>query len=355
MITIVLTYRNRDLNIVETCLKSLKTQTNSRFEVVLVDYGSQDKFKDQLYTVVQSYKFVKLLRCDTEQQLWCKSKAINMVLKKTVAPNFFVGDVDMIYHPDFIETLHNLKQNNEVVYFQVGFLNEAESKISKVFDAYKINFESNEEATGMTLFNSEVLKAINGYDEFYHGWGGEDTDVHVRLKNAGYKVFFYTESILMLHQWHPKHYREVNDLTPFHSSLEQINHQYLEFSKHTNKVKANENFNWGIYNELDYTTLKTVDLNFQLTNKEAEIKAFISNVLLSETGKVVKVVITHDADYTSIKQKTKKILGKKTVLFLDMQTINNMLLECVVNNLRTKVYQFQYNFNMQTIHFTIKL
>ena len=54
-------------------------------------------------------------------------------------------------------------------------------------------------------------------------------------------------------------------------------------------------------------------------------------------------------------KKQKKILGKKTVLFLDMQTINNMLLECVVNNLRTKVYQFQYNFNMQTIHFTIKL
>ncbi|MDO7172723.1 glycosyltransferase family 2 protein [Mariniflexile sp. AS56] len=355
MITIVLTYRNRDLNSVETCLNSLKAQTNSGFEVVFVDYGSQNRYKVQLNTLVQSYNFVKLLRFETEQQLWCKSKAINMVLKQTDTPYFFVGDVDMIYHPNFIETLDSLKQSKEVVYFQVGFLGEEESRISKEFDAYKLSFKSNAEATGMTLFNTKILKSINGYDEFYHGWGAEDTDVHMRLNNAGYNVSFYTDSILMLHQWHPKHYREVNDLTPFHSSLEQINHQYLELSKETKRVKANENFNWGVYRELDYLALKSVDLNFKLTNKEAEIKAFISNVLLTLTGKVLTVAITHDVNYNSIKQKTKKLLGKKTVSFLTMQIINNILLECIVNNLRTNAYILQYNSNNQTIHFTIKL
>lgn len=355
MITIVLTYRNRDLKSVENCLNSLKAQTNDRFEVVLVDYGSRHPYKEQLKILTQSYKFVELLRCETKQQLWSKSKAINMVLKKTNAPYLFVGDVDMIYHPSFTETLHDLKNYKQVVYFQVGFLKEAESKISKEFDAYNINFKSNEEATGMTLFPSEVIKSINGYDEFYHGWGGEDTDVHERLKNAGCKVTFHNESVLMLHQWHPKDYREPNDLTPFHSSLEQINHQYLEFSKRTKKVKANKNFEWGKYNELNYKALKTIDLSFKITNRESEIKAFISNVLLSESGKVITISISQDADYNTFKQKAKKVLGKKTVLFLEIEIINNMLLECIVNNLRTNAYQFQYNATKQTIHFTIKL
>ena len=323
MITIVLTYRNRDLKSVENCLNSLKAQTNDRFEVVLVDYGSRHPYKEQLKILTQSYKFVELLRCETKQQLWSKSKAINMVLKKTNAPYLFVGDVDMIYHPSFTETLHDLK--------------------------------SNEEATGMTLFPSEVIKSINGYDEFYHGWGGEDTDVHERLKNAGCQVTFHNESVLILHQWHPKDYREPNDLTPFHSSLEQINHQYLEFSKQTKKVKANKNFEWGKYNELNYKALKTIDLSFKLTNRESEIKAFISNVLLSESGKVITISISQDADYNTFKQKAKKVLGKKMVLFLEIEIINNMLLECIVNNLRTNAYQFQYNATKQTIHFTIKL
>lgn len=355
MITFALTYRNRDLNIVKICLESLKNQTNNQFEVVLVDYGSNETFKESLLKLTQDYSFVKLIRCETDKQLWCKSRAINVVLKQTQALYFFVGDVDMIYHPNFIETLYGIKLNNEVVYFQVGFLDELESKVSKDFESYKINFKSNEEATGMTLFNSEVLKTINGYDEFYHGWGGEDTDVHSRLKNAGYRVSFFTESILMLHQWHPKHYRHVNDISPFHSSLEQINHQYLEFSEQIKKVKANENFNWGVYNELDYTALKLVDLSFQLTNKEAEIKAFISNVLLIQSGKVISVDITYNSDYNSVKQKIKKTLGKKAILFLDMQTINKMLLECFINNLRDSAYQLKYNYKSQTIHLIIKL
>lgn len=351
MITIVLTYRDRAKSIVAKCLESLKNQTNKEFEVVLVDYGS----KAPIDGLIQAYTFVKLLRCNTEQQLWCKSRAINIVLKNCESPYFFVGDMDMMYHPNFVETLHHLKQNQDAIYFKVGFLNETESKKNIPFHDYIINFISNEEATGMTLFNTEVLKSIHGYDEFYNGWGGEDTDVHARLNNAGYKVNFYTEKVLMLHQWHPKHYRAASDIMPFHPKLEQINHQYLEFTRQTKKTKANLRFEWGIYKASDYKVLKNADFNFNITNKEAEFKSFISNVLLAEKNKVVKVTIVPDADYKSIKQTTKKLLQKKTISFLEMATINKLLLECIINSFRNCAYQYQYNSNKQTIHLVIKL
>tara|TARA_R110001583_G_scaffold103480_1_gene250713 strand:+ start:86 stop:1084 length:999 start_codon:yes stop_codon:yes gene_type:complete len=332
-------------------LESLKNQTNKEFEVVLVEYGSKAKINE----LVQAYTFVKLIRCNTEQQLWCKSRAINIVLKNCKTPFFFVGDMDMIFHPNFVEILQNLKLNQEAIYFQVGFLNEAESKKDIPFHEYLINFKSNEEATGMTLFNTEVLKSIHGYDEFYNGWGGEDTDVHVRLKNAGYKVNFYTENILMLHQWHTKQYRKASDTMPFHPKLEQINHQYLEFTRQTKKTKANLNFDWGIYTESDYVALKNANFDFNLTNKEADVKSFISNVLLVEKDKVIKMTIMLDPNYKSIKETTKRFLKKKTISFLEMSSINNLLLECIINNLRNCAYQFQYDLNKQTIYLVIKL
>lgn len=351
MITIALTYRNRAISIVKKCLESLKNQTNKNFKVILVDYGSDTPIDD----MVQTYPFVTLIKCETGQQLWCKSRAINIILKQCETPYFFVGDMDMIFHPNFIETLQSLKQNHQAIYFQVGFLNESESKRDVPFEEYVINFKSNEEATGMTLFSTEVLKSINGFDEFYNGWGGEDTDVHVRLKNAGYQVCFYSKEILMLHQWHAKNYREANDTMPFHPKLEQINHHYLEYTRQTGKTKANLQFDWGIYNALDYEALNQIDISFNLTNIEADIKAFVSNVLLFEKNKVIKLSITPDANYKSLKQTTKKLLKKKTMSFLEMTSINNLLLECIINNLRNCAYQFQFNANKQTINLIMKL
>lgn len=355
MITIVLTYRNRDLSIVKKCLDSLSVQTSKDFYVVLVDYGSDETFKEKLKKCVIDYDFIKLIRCETARQLWCKSRAINIALRQVDTPYCFVGDVDMMYHPNFVETLHHLKVNQETTYFQVGFLSKKESNKDKAFGDYEIKFQANHEATGMTLYDTEVLKSINGYDEFYHGWGSEDTDVHVRLKNAGHNVDFYKENILILHQWHPKTYRSLESKEPFHSQLEKINHEYLKFTRLAKKTKANLRFDWGVYNENDYTALKKTDISFKITNIESEVKGFINNVLLDYNGLVLNLTISEHPEFKSIKQKVKSLLGKKTISFFDIKTINNMLLETIVNNLRNNAYQIYFDQKKKTISLTIKL
>ena len=96
-----------------------------------------------------------------------------------------VGDIDLIFHPNYIGTLKSMATENEVHYFQYGFLNELESLKKQEFSDYQVDFKGFEEVTGNTLFPTTALRKVNGFDEFYQGWGAEDTDAHIRMKNLG--------------------------------------------------------------------------------------------------------------------------------------------------------------------------
>ncbi len=355
MITIVLTYRNRDLSIVNTCLQSFNNQTNKQFNVILVNYGSSQEYNIEINKLTQDYPFLSIINCNVKNQLWCKSRAINIALKTCETPYFFVGDVDMIYNPNFIERLFILKENNDVVYFQVGFLSQSESLKTKAFKDYDVNFKSTKEATGMTLYKTEVLKAINGYDEFYNGWGSEDTDTHVRLRSAKNNVLFYNSELLMLHQWHPKMYRKKSSTAPFHSNLEKINQKYLEYTKRTHKNIANTKFEWGQYNDEDYQLLNAIDIEFDIANELSEVKGFINNVLLNLKDKVISIAIKPHEEYKSLKYFAKKILGKKTKQFFSMQEVNDVLLETIIMYCRNNPYSYAFNQSTQKISLVIKL
>ncbi len=49
-----------------------------------------------------------------------------------------------------------------------------------------------------------ALEAINGFDEDYEGYGREDTDVELRLKNLGLKIKSLKGLALQFHVWHPR-------------------------------------------------------------------------------------------------------------------------------------------------------
>ena len=73
MITIVLTNRNRDIQIVKNCLESLQGQTDIDFEWFLVDYGSDKDYLKDLELVIQDFSRIKFISCPTQVQLWNKS------------------------------------------------------------------------------------------------------------------------------------------------------------------------------------------------------------------------------------------------------------------------------------------
>ena len=353
MITITLTYRDRDLNIVKKCLDSLKEQSLKEFHVILIDYGSQEKFSKALRALVLEYHFVKLIHCPVRGQLWNKSRAINMALKQCETPYFLVGDIDLLFHPDFVK-IATEKASENVLYFKYSFLSEEESLKVKSFEDYKIDFVGGEEITGTTLFPTHTLKKVNGYDEFYHGWGAEDTDIHMRLKTLGVEVNFYNENILVKHQWHPKAYRSKKSSSPFHSNLERVNHNYMQMTINNKITVANFNAEWGVItNQDNYSKLdEKPDFVISILPIDIEFSALLSQ-FKNFSSKVVKVQIDEDSLKNKAFQKLKKSLKKKHFNYLKLETINNLLLEEIIKNYRNEAYTYNFNRDMGIINLTI--
>ncbi len=353
MLTIALTYRNRDLAIVNRCFKSLKAQTNSNFKVVVVDYGSTPEYSQELEKLCNSYTFINYIFVHAEGQLWNKSRAINIALKQCDTPLFCVADIDLLFHPEFIDRSFQLSKDYQVTYFQTGFLTKETTSENLNFTESEPHFLSTNEVTGITLYPTEILKSINGYDEFFHGWGAEDTDVHLRLKNAGYKVHFYDKRVLVKHQWHPKAYRTKASSYPFHTGLEGINHEYMLQRNQQRVSIANSGVAWGVLPTNKQLQELKKDLPIlELTNRTQDIDAFLVGVL-PQLKTALKVKIRCVPKKMAAEQFLKQLLGKKSFKFHSLEYINNTCLEMLIVNQRLALYDFKTDWEKQTITLSI--
>lgn len=350
-LTIIIPNRNRDLSIVAKTLKAIVQQLTEMTKVVMVDYGSSASYQKELRKLVQRYELIALKELPVSRQLWNKSRAINIVLKTCETSHVMVADVDMIFHPNFITEIWPTLNDRETLYFPVGILTEAESKKEIEFEAHTIKFITNEEATGITIFPTKIVQSLNGFDEFYHGWGSEDTDMHVRLKNAGHPVTFRSDDLYFLHQWHPKVYRSKESIEPFHSYLEQINASYLAMARKQKRSIANQKVEWGKVPCV--LELPLTEQPYYCTNKREEVHALKYHIGELAKGEVVYAVIQEDLEYKSVKTFVKKCLGKKTATYLDLDTVNDLVLEVLIGKLRNTPYEYVYDRQKKQI--TLKL
>lgn len=359
MITLVLTLRNRELRIVQNCLSSLFNQSDKNFEIYLVDYGSNENYLSELKVLLEKYPKIKFITCPVQNQLWNKSRAINIALKKTTTPYFVVGDIDLLFHPDFMKILKSeisdLK-SNKIIYFKYGFISEKESLLDKDFGDYELYIHGNEEITGTTLFLTDKLLEVNGFDEFYHGWGAEDTDIHIRLKQQGLNIEFYDKEILVKHQWHPKAYRSKLSTSPYHSNLERINHSYMNMTKSYKRIKANLDFECGkVPTAKEYSELSRLpDHSIKINPIDLDFSSLLAQ-LQNFKKELVKIEIRDVNFKEKTKQVLKRILNKKFSNYLQMENVNNLLLEEIIKNYRNQPYIYNFDRNKGLINMTILL
>ncbi len=356
MLTLVIPNRNRDLTTVARTLGSIAPQLDEQLRLVVIDYGSKKAYQQQLVQLCQQWPKIEVMLCMTQGQLWQKTRAINIVLKRCQTPFFMVADMDMLFHPEFKQKIMPHCQEGQATYFQVGILSETESQTPKAFEQYDIKFITDHLATGMTLAPTTLLQAIGGYDEFYHGWGSEDTDLHVRLRNTTIGVHFYQEQTLLLHQWHPKAYRSKQSTAPFHTYLERINQQYLLFTTQQDRTKANTRLGWGQLPEArSYERLAHPESEIHCYNMQEQLSALWFQLREGLTQGVVHIRIERHPEMDTTKTKIKKALNKKTPLFIAMDEANNQFLECIISHLRNAPYQYRYDRSRQAIYCEILL
>jgi hypothetical protein len=243
-----------------------------------------------------------------------------------------------------MEIAGQLALEGKLTYFQYGFMSKEESLLNKKFVDFKVDFLGNDEVTGTTLFATHQLKELNGYDEFYHGWGAEDTDIHLRLVNSGQKLIFYDTEVVVKHQWHPKAYRSKYSTNPFHSKLERINHSYMQLTDSTRRMKVNLNMEWGkIPLASDYQKLLNhPDCSIVLEPIDNKVTALLAQ-LKNFDDELVSICIKEVSLKEKGKQRLKKSLGKKSLVFWSMEDVNNRLLEEIIVHYRNLPYSYIFN------------
>ena len=359
MLTLIYPYRNRDIKRVKRSLDSLSRQSNMAFKVSFVDYGSSPKIASEIKTLLETYKFASYSYSHTQFQPWNKSRALNSVIKNLDEGFCFVADVDMIFAEDFIEIATSLQQSNTSTYFKVGFLDAQETETDKDFENYTLKFESTNEATGLTMFPVENLHAMRGFDEFYHFWGSEDTDVHVRLRNAGYAVNFYDKTILMLHQWH-KTYRIKETLKLSEdlqlSNIVRFNYKHLMEAISQKKTMVNSS-KWGhCLSESDFSLLSENSKDRQVIyNIKDHIDYFVFQELPNLGKDAHYFSFKLKQDNASLKHELKKMLGKRVDDYYSMKTVNDILLQHIISFYRNYPYFYRVFEESQRIEFSIKI
>lgn len=357
MITILYPYRNRDLERVKRSLDSLALQTDQRFKVLFVDYGSSLKQASQVEQLIISYSFANYIYTYTTLQPWSRAKALNVGLQQIATDFVFTADIDMIFSPYLVSTLYEIKHTQKAIYFKVGFLSREESFLEKPFHEYTLAFTSDVGAQGLSFFAVEALKAVNGYDEFLHFWGAEDIDIHNRLERLGRSSFFYEAAVLMLHQWHPTYRNsETKSLTTDLqlTSIVALNHKHLSHNDISHKTSI-EQPNWGILvDKITFEVLESEPVAFTILNSSGAVTHFLFVELPKFRGGVLKVRFEEDPFARTMKYHIKRVLGRKIPQYCTLKEINDQVLLHIISFYHHYPYIYQVSPDLKSITFAIK-
>lgn len=318
-----------------------------------MDYGSKAEIASEVSKLVTSYDFTIYKYHQVEYQPWNKCRALNSVIKHLPEGYGFVADVDMIYHPEFVQRASSMQHPQKAVYFKVGFLSEEESVNNNPFNEYKVKFFSKPGATGLTMFPVTPVREMRGFDEFYHFWGSEDTDLHLRLQSRGVAVDFYQDEVLMLHQWH-KIYRksEQQSLTEELQikGIVQLNYRYLQRADPHRSVNMN---GWGIIpSEQQIAQLRSGSIS-EITSQCDIIDAFIFTELPNLKPGVHRFRITQTSQVNILKAGLNKLTGKKTVPHYSLKEVNDKLLLHIISFYRDLPYVYRVEKNAEAIVFSV--
>ncbi|MCP4458995.1 MAG: glycosyltransferase [Cytophagales bacterium] len=246
---IVAFYNNiPNLNLV---LAGFERQNFTDFEIVLADDGSNQSTVEQLNQIISNCP-LRVQHVWHEDRGWRKTQILNKALKTSKGKTLIFIDGDCVPHRAFVNE-HVL--NTESGVFLAGRRVHLSSLITdklteqRVKDGYlespvRLLLDSlhkkprTKNAERSIYLKSSILRKVtnlkqrdllgcnmsmrkqdllylNGFDERYiHPCTGEDTDIFVRLKFAGFRVKTMINTAIQYHLWHKKGERsemEINN------------------------------------------------------------------------------------------------------------------------------------------------
>ena len=173
MVSFITTCKNRLSHIQETM--PLLYAEAAKEEIIFVDYGCTEGSSDW---VKAHYPKVKIVLVNDDPG-FCAARARNIGASVANSPWLFFIDGDIKVKPGFLKWI---KSNAKK-----GFYYRASATSNGKLD---------KETWGSFLCGKQDYKTIDGYDEMFRGWGGEDDDIYARLTLSGIQQNFYPSKFL---------------------------------------------------------------------------------------------------------------------------------------------------------------
>lgn len=352
-ITILYANRNRDINRIKNSLDSLLKQKVQNFEVCFVDYGSDEALVHKLKELFTPYEFLKSYFLPASALLWNKSKALNYGIYKAKSEFIFIADVDIIFHPEATSLFHRHLDPKSFFLFRMGYLPKGFS-----YDKEELKSRYLGNVNGMILASTEAFLRINGLDEFFHFYGGEDEDLFNRMENSSLMRKTLDEPYFF-HQWHEGYMskkQRKRKVQPNLSYAMRLNSEHLDYNKR-NKITSVPNL---IPDALERQINSSQNLNdqgkhFSIKNRRSELEHFLNFELKHYEGELISVEFSMDPYHESLKYKIKKRLGKESRQWLGFRELNDMILSKIIHDFRDKSYSYKLSEDDISIHFKIQL
>ncbi|WDF69517.1 glycosyltransferase family 2 protein [Sphingobacterium oryzagri] len=227
------------------CLDSVAAQTVMPDEIIIADDGSREDTRD-LISLYQQKLSLPLVHVWHEDHGFRLSHIRNKAIAQATGEYIIQIDGDIILDKNFIKDHISIRQPGHLVVGSRAMLSEDYSKklledgelpdlrvlrqhtrntlnstrlpwIAPLFaKRYKTRGRYRHYTRGCNMaFWKEAVVAVNGYNEDISGWGTEDSELVVRLLNAGQKKLFLKFAGLQYHIWHKvasRDRKEANEL-----------------------------------------------------------------------------------------------------------------------------------------------
>ena len=222
------------------CLMSVKAQKIPPTEVIIADDGSGEATRELILSFQQNFP-VPL------KHIWHGDEGFRLaaIRNKAIAAaetDYIIQiDGDLILHRRFVEdhlqlskpgffttgsrvllsakTTINLINHHSIDLRKYGsgqtnFMNGIHNRFIRNFlaDRYKIHGKHKYYVKGCNMsFWKKDLIAVNGYNEAFTGWGREDSEIAIRMINAGIKKQFIKMAAICYHLHHKEASRDFEE------------------------------------------------------------------------------------------------------------------------------------------------
>ncbi len=223
-------------------------RVEGRIEVVVTDDGSTDETHRIVRQFSESVSFPVVLTSHPHagfQLARCRNEGA----AASTAPYLLFLDGDCVLPPDHVETHLTRRRPN---YAMCGYCCRLDSSTSAHFDDRTIRSRGYTDRIPRTELRAlakrdrkarfyrfihhptkpkltggnlgvwrQDFERVNGFDENFEGWGGEDTDLGLRLRRVGVSIDSILRWTYTYHLWHPP------DATAPKKIRDGLNHRYL--------------------------------------------------------------------------------------------------------------------------------